>query len=232
MYGTHISVVIKHWDVSMHWQSRWLMHLCNPVCNGYLTVSTWKVQQCLLGWCFCGLSTISGGFWEVVKDIVGGSKYVKCSVDKEKQSFILSRYLDTFLHDWGLKLCSFLCTSDGYLAGLCCACSPCHFGKTRSIHVGGMGIPRVELSLPGLLPAIPLPATPTGKPYLWQSLFTAPTTVAHCSLAQNVRWRDLLHNDGQGFQWRIWRSRGKGMDIETLQKPLPFTRGTGVIEVW
>jgi hypothetical protein len=26
--------------------------------------------------------------------------------------------------------------------------------------------------------------------------------------------------------------RGKGMDIETLQKPLPLIRGTGVIEVW
>jgi hypothetical protein len=26
--------------------------------------------------------------------------------------------------------------------------------------------------------------------------------------------------------------RSKDMDIETLQKPLPFTRGTGVIEVW
>jgi hypothetical protein len=27
-----------------------------------------------------------------------------------------------------------------------------------------------------------------------------------------------------------YEGRGKGMDIETLQKPLPLTRGTGVIE--
>jgi hypothetical protein len=27
------------------------------------------------------------------------------------------------------------------------------------------------------------------------------------------------------------KGRGKGMDIETLQKPLPLTRGTGIIKV-
>ena len=45
-------------------------------------------------------------------------------------------------------------------------------------------------------------------------------------------------SDGQGFEKpqgysvKGMEGRGKGMDIETLQKPLPLTRGTEVIEVW
>jgi len=48
----------------------------------------------------------------------------------------------------------------------------------------------------------------------------------------------VLHSDGQGFEKpqgysvKGMEGRGKGTDIETLQKPLPLTRGTGFAEVW
>ena len=45
-------------------------------------------------------------------------------------------------------------------------------------------------------------------------------------------------SDGQGFEKsqgysvKGMEGRGKGTNIETLQKPLPLTRGTGFAEVW